>query len=320
MAANTRLIKAARTALKDYLGLYEDETLLIVADENTFEVGSALYQAGKELCKEAFILQMKPREDNGQEPPDQIAELMKTVDVVVCPTTKSLTHTDARRNASKLGVRVATMPGITKDIMTRCLSADADEIVTLTNHLTKMLEKTREVRVVTKSGTDITMPIKGMNIIPSTGVLKKIGASGNLPSGEVFCAPVEGKTNGVVVFDGSIAGIGKLEEPVKVTVKDGIAVSFEGGKEAKMLETMLNKHGERGKWVAEFGIGTNPKAKITGQILEDEKAIGTIHIAFGNNISMGGTNNVHVHIDGLVKKPDLYLDGEMIMVRGKVVL
>ncbi|MFA5404626.1 MAG: aminopeptidase, partial [Ignavibacteria bacterium] len=306
MADSIELKNASIKALKDYMGLRSEETLLIITDETEREIATSLLEEGKKLCKEAFLVEMKSREINGQEPPQQIAELMKTVDVVICPTQKSLTHTDARREAVKFGVRVATMPGIKIETMVRCLNADADKVIELTKKIAEALRKTSEIRVVTEKGTDITMPMKDRQILESTGVLRNKGESGNLPSGEVYLAPWEDKSSGKIVIDGSMAGIGMLETPITVEVINGYAEKITGGKEAVKLADMLDKAGREARAIAEFGVGTNYKAELIGQILEDEKVYGTIHVAFGNNVSMGGSINVKSHIDGLVIEPDVY--------------
>jgi len=315
---DTELKKAAIIALKDCMGLKAEETLLIVTDETKREIADALHEAGKELCKESLMVEIKSREINGQEPPKQIADLMKMVDVVICPTAKSLTHTDARREASKLGVRVGTMPGITVDCMVRCLNADIEKILNLTDYVTKKMSGRKQIRVVTEKGTDITMPVEGRVVLPSKGVMREKGESGNLPSGEVYLAPQEGLSNGKVVIDGSMAGIGMLKTPITVEVVNGYAEKITGGEEADKLTAMLDKVGRDARAVAEFGFGTNYKAQLTGMILEDEKVFGTIHIAFGNNISMGGNISVSSHLDGLVKEPDVYFDDELIMKKGKM--
>lgn len=320
MTDKTELKNASLKALKDYMGLKQDETLLIITDETEREIAYSLLEEGKKLCKETFLLEMKSREINGQEPPKQIAELMKMVDVVICPTQKSLTHTDARREAVKCGVRVATMPGIKTDTMIRCLNADADKVIELTKKIAESLRKTSEIKVVTEKGTDITMPMKDRQILESTGVLRNKGESGNLPSGEVYLAPWEDKSNGKIIIDGSMAGIGMLETPITVKVINGYAEIIEGGKEAKILNEMLDKAGREARAVAEFGVGTNYKAELIGQILEDEKVYGTIHIAFGNNKSMGGNISVGSHLDGLIKQPDVYFDGKLIMEKGKLII
>ena len=311
--------KASEIALRDCMGLQPNETLLIVTDEIKREIGLQLHEVGKTLCKESILVEIKSREINGQEPPAVVAEMMKKVDVVVCPTAKSLTHTDARRNAVKESVRFGTMPGISKDIMIRCLNADYDKIIELTDFIAKKLIGVKNIRVVTSKGTDITMPVENRNILPSTGVLREKGASGNLPSGEVYLAPWEDKTNGRLVIDGSVAGIGMVETPITIDIINGYAEKIEGGAEAQKLIETLDKSGRDARAVAEFGIGTNYKAILTGQILEDEKVYGTIHIAFGNNLTMGGKIAVSSHIDGLVKDPDVYFDNNLVMAKGKII-
>jgi len=316
---NSELQKASLIALRDCMGLQKDETLLIVTDENKIEIGHALHEVGKELCKESLLIEMKSREINGQEPPKQIADLMKCVDVVICPTTKSLTHTDARREAVKLGVRVGTMPGITVDTMVRCLNADYGKIIALTDYIAQKLIGVNNIRVVTEKGTNVSMPVKDRLILPSKGVLKNKGESGNLPSGEVFLAPWEDKTNGKLIIDGSMASVGMVNTPIEIDIINGYAEKITGGEEAQRLSVLFEKSGRESRAVAEFGIGTNYKAQLTGMILEDEKVFGTIHIAFGNNISMGGNIAVNSHLDGLVTEPDVYFDNELIMKKGKLI-
>ncbi len=313
-----QLNKAAMIALKDYLALSAEETLLVITDERMNEIGRALFEAGMEISAESFMVEMKERSHHGEEPPEQISEMMKEVDVVVAPTSKSLTHTDARRKATQAGVRIATMPGISKDTLIRCLSADYKQIVELTEKVEKLLEPAKEVFIETKLGTEILLVRNKRKLIPSTGVLRTIGSSGNLPSGEVFFAPIEDMSNGRFVIDGSIAGLGLCEEPVKVSFKNGYATRISGGRQAKELSNMLNEVDKDSRQLCEFGIGTNYKAQVTGDILEDEKALGTVHFAFGNNISMGGKIDVPIHIDCVITKPTVYADRRLIMKEGKL--
>ena len=313
------LSNASKTALKDYMGLKPEETLLIVTDELLRPIALSLLEEGQKLCKVAILVEMKSREINGQEPPPAIAEMMKSVDVVLCPTSKSLTHTASRRDAAEKGVRVGTMPGISVETMVRCLNADAEKIISMTKSVAEKMRLASYIRIVTEKGTDITMPMKDRKVLESTGVLRNKGDWGNLPSGEVYLAPWEDKSFGKVVIDGSMAGIGMLSEPITVEIKDGYAEKIEGGDDAKKLIALLDKPGREARAVAEFGFGTNYKAQLCGEILEDEKVYGTIHIAFGNNLSMGGNIKVSSHLDGLVKEPDVYFDEVLIMKKGKLI-
>jgi leucyl aminopeptidase (aminopeptidase T) len=312
------LNESAQIALRDCLGVKSAEMLLIVTDDSTVKIGQTLFEVGKELSLEAVLLVMPERDVNGAEPPEAISEMMQRFDVVVCPTAKSLTHTNARRDACSAGARVGTMPGITEEVMIRTLKADYHKIAERTYQLSDILNKGRNVHISTALGTDVEIPIAGINAISSTGLVLESGMYGNLPSGESFLMPVEEKTNGVVIVDGSFAGVGKIEtEPIRLTIVNGYAEKIEGGLEAKILEDMLKPLGKKAFNVAELGIGTNDQAIVTGKILEDEKVMGTVHIALGNNISMGGTCDIGIHVDGVILSPTVSIDGELLMNNGK---
>ena len=317
----SKLDKASVIAIHDCMGAQQGESILIIADEQKKKIGYNLYQNALRLGYESLYVEMKSREMHGTEPPKQVAELMKMFDVVLCPTAKSLTHTNARREASALGARIATFPGITEEIMIRGLNADYNKIAAITNRLTQILNEVNSVRVITPIGTDITMDITGRKAISSNGLFHKKSESGNLPTGESYIAPIEGKSNGVFCVDGSMAGIGVIKgKPIRIEVKNGIAVNISGGAQAKKLNSIIDKYGEPGRNIAEFGIGTNNKVKLSGLLLEDEKVMGTIHIALGDNKSMGGNVCVPIHLDGVVKKPSVYFDGKMIMKNGKLLI
>jgi len=320
MNISNELYSAARVAVRDCMGVQQNEKVLIVTDEPLRAIGYALWKEAKELGAEVVLIEILPRKTNGEEPPVEVAEMMRNVDVVLCPTSKSLTHTDARRNASVRGVRVATLPGVTEEIMIRCMNADYKKIAERTFKLCAIMEKTKTIRVTAPSGTDITMPIKGRQAHASSGLFREKGLWGNLPTGESYLAPLEGESNGIVVVDGSMASVGMTKEPIRIVVKDGYATEITGGTEAKRLIELLEPHGKDARTVAEFGIGTNDKAILTGNILEDEKVMGTIHIAFGDNKSMGGNIRVASHLDGLIKEPTVWFDDKMIMKDGKFVI
>jgi aminopeptidase len=320
MKLSPELCSAARVAVRDCMGVKNDEKVLVITDEPLRTIGYALWAAAKEIGAEVLLIEILPRKTNGEEPPHEVAKLMKMVDVVLCPTSKSLTHTDARRNACTQGVRIATLPGVTEEIMIRCMNADYNKIAERTFKLCTMLEKTETIRVTTPAGTDITLPIKGRQAHASSGLFREKGLSGNLPTGEAYLAPLEGLSNGVVVVDGSMASVGMVKTPIRIVVQDGYATEITGGEEAKKLIALLEPHGKDARTVAEFGIGTNNKAILTGIILEDEKVMGTIHIAFGDNKSMGGTVRVASHLDGLIKYPSVWFDSTCIMKDGKFMI
>jgi leucyl aminopeptidase (aminopeptidase T) len=302
------------------MGAVAGESVLIVTDEPLRRIGYALREAARDLGHEVMLVEILPRETNGAEPPPAIAELMTKVDIVLCPTSKSLTHTDSRRAASAAGVRVGTLPGVTEEIMVRCMNADYTKIAARTERLCELLARTDDIRVQAPAGTDIVMPVTGRQPHASSGLFRQKGQWGNLPTGEAYLAPVEGRSNGVVVVDGSMAGVGVTTEPIRIVVREGYATDITGGPEAARLIELLEPHGRDGRTVAEFGIGTNDRAILTGVILEDEKVMGTVHIAFGDNKSMGGSVRVASHLDGLIKQPTVWFDDRKIMDAGRLLV
>ena len=309
-----QLIEISQNVLTKCLGLKKNETFLVVTDDVKKDLAEYLYEAGRLLGAESMLMVMKERKKSGEEPPAAVATAMKQSNVVLCITEHSLTHTEARKKAAASGTRLATMPGITEDMFLEgAISADYSEVKIITDRVTDILREGKLVRIE-KDGYTLSFSISGRDGIPSTGMYVNAGESGNLPSGEAYIAPVEGTANGQILIDGSIAGIGKLQSPVLLSIENGRIVEGQGEEGAKLLEIL----GETdGRLLGEFGIGTNNKARITGVVLEDEKVYGTIHLAFGSNNTFGGTISAGVHIDGVVKQPDVYIDEVMLMKKGE---
>ena len=309
--------EAARIVVQDCLGVKKSEEVLIIVDEKSRRIGKALFDAAKSLEAEAVLIEMLEREAHGSEPPRMVAEAMKSADVIIAPTSKSLTHTKARVEANKSGARIASMPTITEEMMARTMSADYAKIKERSLKFRDLLSKGSEVRLTTPAGTDLTFSIAGREAMADTGILHDKGAFGNLPAGETCLAPVEGKTSGVAVIDVVMAGVGLIKTPIKLVVKDGYVTKISGGAEAKALSELLAGKGEEVKNIAELGIGTNEKATPSGSPLEDEKVIGTVHIGIGDNIIFGGKVKAPMHLDGIMKNPTLVIDGKTVIKNGK---
>lgn len=291
----------------------------MVTDPARRGIADALVDRARALGAETVLIEMTERETHGTEPPPQVAAAMSACDALVAPTTKSLSHTEARRVATERGARIATMPGITEDMLVRTMGADYREIARLSEALSQALTSGREVRVTSPAGTDATFAIDGRQGIADAGDLTSKGAFGNLPAGEGFVAPVEGATQGRIVFDGSIASIGILDEPLAADIENGYATDFSGPR-AQEFKSLLARYGREAFAVAELGIGTNRAARLTGNILEDEKILGTIHVAFGDNHSIGGTIRVPSHQDGIVRAATVAVDGTRVMDSGNLLI
>jgi leucyl aminopeptidase (aminopeptidase T) len=315
-----QLEDAARLALTSCMGLKKGENLLVVTDEPLEEIGQAFYRVGREMGAEAVLALMPPRSGSGVEPPAPIAAAMKAADVVMIPTSKSLSHTQARKEACKSGARVASMPGITVEMMARTLVADYQKVAEVNERIAKVLTKGKKAHLTSPAGTDLVMSLEGRAGDPDSGLYLEKGIFGNLPAGEVYTAPLEGTSEGILVIDGAMSGVGIVDSPIRMKVEKGYAVSIEGGSSAKSLEKLIEIHGKEARNIAELGIGTNPEAILTGLVLEDEKVLGTAHVAIGNNATFGGVVNVPSHLDGILLNPTLEVDGTFILKGGQLVI
>lgn len=316
----TRLGNSADIAIRQCMAVKPGETVLVITDMPTRSVGQALWEKAVEAGAEALYMEMVPRKNDGAEPPAAIAAAMLQADVVLGATSRSFSHTQARKEASKKGVRIATLPGITEDIMQRTLNADYQRIAKLSMLFADLLSKGSHVHISTPAGTDLTLSIAGRDGHPDTGINHAPGDLGNLPAGEAYVAPVEGTAEGVFVIDGAMAGIGVLETPIKLTVEKGYVSKIEGGQEGKKLEATLDEYGKEARNIAELGIGTNDQAILSGRVLEDEKVMGTVHIALGNNFGFGGICQIPLHLDGILLNPTLTIDGQVVIKDGKHVI
>lgn len=311
------LDEASETVWTECMGLKKGENALVVCDKPLRTIGYTLFEKAAELEAEAFFLEMIPLHVHGEEPPSLVADAMKSADVVVIPTSTSLSHTQARKEANAQGARIATLPNITEDIMKRTVPVDYEKIRTRSEALAELLNSAYAAYITTEKGTDLTLPLKGMKAEPDFGLYHNKGDFGNLPAGEAYIAPAEGVSEGTLVVDGAIAGIGKLKELVTITVRNGMAETIENCPE---LENTLDEHGELARNIAELGVGTNDKAQVIGNVLEDEKVMGTVHVALGNNALFGGSVDVPVHIDCIVLNPTLVIDDEVVIDNGELLV
>ena len=307
--------KAIESVFKGSLKLRKTESCLIVTDTIKENIGREFYEYAKGITKRARIMVMDPTIEHATEPPEEVAHAMLSYDVQLLVTAKSLTHTRARVEATKRGARIATMPMITEEIANRCLDIDYGALKESSNRIYGILNGASRLRVTTLAGTDITFKVgKGHFFGKDGGSFDYPGAFGNLPEGEVAFAPAT--CEGIYVVDASLPEIGLLDSPVTFKVKAGMVYEITGERSGELIER-LDRVGTMAYKVAELGIGLNPHAKVTGNILEDEKVVGTVHIAVGNNLSFGGDNDVPLHLDGVIRDPDIWVDEKMIMEKGK---
>ena len=263
----------------------------------------------------------------GKEPPASAAARFKETDVMIAITSFSLSHTDARENACRAGVRVASMPRFIPEMFYPGgpMAVDYRAIAAETRAIADLVTAAEEVTVRSRQGTDITFSVKGRAGRCDDGMYRRKGSWGNLPAGEVYTAPLEGIGHGrLVVVRGWFPGL--TEADMVLQFEDGEVVAVEGGGEVgRRLATFLDLPARGAsarprRMLAELGVGTNPNARRTDITVEAEKIRGTVHIAIGDGSHMGGTNVADFHQDHVIPEADLILDGKPVMQAGKLLL
>jgi leucyl aminopeptidase (aminopeptidase T) len=274
---------------------------------------------------------MTPRPAHQAEPEPPVAAAIAESDITILLTSKALAHTDAVLAARKKEQKVICMEEATVDIIVRGPgAADYDEMRSTGEKIQKVLTEGREIHVTTEFGTDIRASIEGRIGELSCGIASPpwcwwIAA---FPDGEAPICPIEGTAEGTIVFDTSMHGIGLFKEPITVKVEKGRAVSISGGLEADKLREILETQGDENSYfISEFSPMLNPKAFPSGNMRQDKKIRGGMHIALGRNDDFGGgtpgiAGTIHskIHLDGVMKKITCKVDKKIIVNDGQIVV
>jgi len=309
----------ANTIIDQCLKIEKNEKVLILNDGNDQDLINSLLNALEERNIDAELMEYEEPENHGDEPPTNVANAMKEFDVVIAPTNKSISHTEARKEANNTGTRVATLPGVNKEIWNSSLQADYDEVERITEKASELISEAEEIRVETPSGTDLTFEVDFETFHNDTGKITESGGFGNLPAGEPNGYPE--KISGTLVVD----HFPFAPSGTKVEIEDGEVISIEHPEDVE--ESELSKRLEDtpcANKIAEFGFGTNPEATLIGKVLQDEKVLGTIHIAFGDNCSYvkegdSRRNPCNIHWDTVCEDPTVWFDDDKVLDEGEPV-
>lgn len=315
------IIRTAETLARDVMGVKEKDEVLVVTDVAKMTVGKAFTIACKALGAETVIALMPLIGEHGNEPPATIAAAMKAADIVFAPTTHAITHTRARLEAFKAGTRIAILRGVDEDMMIKgAMTVDFKELKATTEKVAQVLSDADEIMVTSSAGTDVTFKITQRKAFSLDGYFHDDYGFAVLPPGEAPTCPVEGTTNGTIVFDYSMDSLGKLSTPLVLKIKEGKVVAVSGeGKDVHAIERLFERD-QTARNIAEFAIGTNPNARLIGNLAEDKKLLGTVHFAIGDNESLGGQVRSSVHLDGLMLKPTVIADKKILVEDGKILI
>lgn len=302
------------------MGVQPDEEVVVVTDAEKVDLARAIAAASRSIGAFTSIV-VKPRMDNhSQELPETVAAPVKAADVIADTCTYAISHTKARQEATAAGARHLVLRGVTTDMMVDgSVSTDFEEIQKWTDAVATIQSRAETARTTCTNGTDLTVDLEGRDSMYKDWTVGVAGPGdiALLPAGKAAIAPIEGTAQGKIVFDYSFDNLGIVDEPIETIVQDGFVTDIDGGRDARKLEELLEEKGKNARNIAEApSLGTNPDLGLVGNLAIDKKVIGTAHFALGDNRTLGGDISSDVHLDGLVSKPTVTFDGEVVIEDG----
>ena len=319
VSSNPQSTSTAVHILNDILCLSRDENIVILAEASMIESATLFVQVEASLCQDIVLVTVPDGPGSLLPLSADLAQLLCNRSAFIALTQRGFTHTAARRAACEAGARGLTMPNASRELLhSGAVRADYGAIARASESLANYLTGSTRCTVRSSLGTEMEFDVSGGVWFAERGICNHPGDFSNLPGGEVSIAPVDAQ--GVLVIDGSINPLGLLRSPLRLTIENRRVADI-AGERANELLAFLNSFGPDAFNVAEIALGTNPGADVTGITVKDEKALGTIHVGFGNNSNMGGFSRaskvaVPVHIDAvLLDDVHLFADGQAVKVQ-----
>ena len=312
------LINGVKIILFQLGNLKKSESLCIISDTNTKNLGELFEYVSRKMKIKTTHKIIKPLTNHGQNLPTGLEETMKNSELTVAVTNTSIAHSPQRVRVELLGKRFLSLPDYSFNLLKHpAIKADYKTLARKAKKMSNILTKGNSVQIKTTNGTDLNLEITNRNGNYAPGFVNKDILLGSPPDIEANIAPLETKTNGKIVVDGSIPHrtIGKLESPIILTIKNGKIIKFEGNNKIISILEKLFMDKSKNKILGEFGVGFNDKAKLCGIMLLDEGCFGTFHFGFGSNILLGGINKSDFHLDLVVFANELSVDGKIINLK-----
>ena len=336
----------AEVVVQDVVKVRKGERVLVIANPATSEIAQDLYKASCDAGAVSTLMYQPDRTSFDNATPEVLAAIGANPDVCFSISNIKLgkdpaaqanpyktedgqeyTHIFDYLMDGKKSMRGAWTPGITVDMMNRTAAIDYELLQARCKKLEELFTNAKSVHITAPAGTDVTISVENRKLMFDDGDFSKPGTGGNIPAGEVFISPVVGKTEGTIVYDGSMTfsdGDSILETPITCKIENGYVTDIKGGAEARRLLKTITEAETRpftlekekklpagqaavykrnARNIGELGIGLNPAAQITGNMLEDEKAFNTCHFAIGENYDNDAP--ALIHLDGVVRSPTI---------------
>ena len=325
--SSAKYSEVSRAIVGKLANIKAGENALVLGDTaSNREMMDAVVQASTELGAETLLMIYPEKDVINVEPSPPVAAALKASDVIVDLAVHYIIHTRAYQEARSAGMRaLVTQPrGIEDYIISGIIGIDYDKMVREGNEIARLYETCKKCRVVSEEGTSVEMELAGRPAVHRDGIVKGKGEIDYFPGSQVSIAPVEESINGTAVVNGSLfPPVGKLGSPVTIRLKKGRIAEIEGGTQAREWEQWLKSWDDSNMYyVAHFSIGGNPSARISGNIMEDERVRGCVVFGFGSQMAdfKGKIGKAKNHTDAVTLHNTVFLDDKKIVDNGNIVV
>lgn len=311
-------MKGAKKVVDMCANIQPGEDVLIVSDWPTFTVAERISAAANELGANVMMTLMDPREHDGNEPPAAIGAAMLEADVIILPVKTSISHASAMAEALENGARRISMVGFTPtQLVEGGINCDYEAMAPICEEMADRFGEATTARVTSDAGTDVEFDLTERRGNAHTGLAHEPGDADSVVHVEANTSPVDGETNGTMVFDGAVPnlGIGVLENDIIMEVEDGQVVEIDGGWEAKRIEAVWEEYDIPAVYnIAQLAVGMNPECpEFNGWFSNDHGVYGSVHVGIGTSTMLGGVTRAPVHFDAMMEEPRLELDSEVVL-------
>ena len=322
---NASANRGAEHILKYCANINDCDRVLVIYDRETLNVAKFFFDYAKTVSDHVLFAKIPLMTSHGQEPPPSVAQDMLRSTLILAVTKFSMAHTQARLNSRDFGARYLSLPDYSVGLLASpCIFGVNVSQLAQMGRLAAVLSGGSILKVTSSTGTNLDIDISGRLANNCPGIVSKPGDLGSPPDMEVNICPVENKSNGRIVVDGSVTHdrIGLLRESISLEINAGQIIGMSGSQDILDALRLIFEaaNSDRAYTLAELGVGFNEKASLCGQMLVDEGAADCLHFGFGANHTVGGENNVSFHIDFVMRNGSVLLDGKTVIEHGKVVV
>ena len=317
-------IKAADHIINYCGNLSYNEKILFIYDDSTIEVLPYLVNEAQKNSQNLIKIKIPIMSHHGQEPSIEISDMMKNSDLIIALTKMSLAHTKARLDACNSKSRYLSLAEYSLDILeNKAILGVNKNIIDKLNKMEDIFNDGTNVFIETKLGTKLNLDISTRRANNCPGYVVKSGDLGSPPDMEVNISPIENKSNGIIIIDGSIThpSMGLIKDPIELDIRNGSIKNFSNTSEGNLIKNIMQDVNDKKAYVlAELGIGFNTEAELNGTMLIDEGAANCIHFGFGSNSTVGGLNEISFHLDYVMKNANLYVDNKLCIREGIILI